>query len=63
MIVFVILMFSVDCERGFFVFKRIKIRLRNRFSNRILNNFLIIFIEGLELEEFDFEKVADIWGV
>lgn len=56
-------MFSVDCERGFFVLKRIKIRLRNRFSNRILNNFLMIFIEGLELKDFDFEKVVDVWGV
>lgn len=56
-------MFSVDCERGFFVLKRIKIRLWNRFSNRILNNFLMIFIEGLELKDFDFEKVVDVWGV
>jgi len=29
---------------------------------RILNYLLTISIEGPKLEEFDFEKTADIWG-
>jgi len=55
-------MSSADCERGFSALKRIKTRLWNRLSNRILNHLLMISIEGPMLEEFDFEKAADIWG-
>lgn len=61
-IALVIPMSSADCERGFSALKRIKTRLRNRLSNRILNHLLMISIEGPMLEEFDFEKAADIWG-
>ena len=61
-IALVIPMSSADCERGFSALKRIKTRLRNRLSNRILNHLLTISIEGPKLEEFDFEKAADIWG-
>ena len=57
-IALVILMSSADCERGFSALKRIKTRL----WNRILNHLLTISIEGPKLEEFDFEKAADIWG-
>ena len=61
-IALVIPMSSADCERGFSALKRIKTRLRNRLSNRILNHLLTISIEGPKLEEFDFERAADIWG-
>ena len=62
LIALVIPMSSADCERGFSALKRIKTRLRNRLSNRILNHLLMISIEGPMLEDFDFEKAADIWG-
>ena len=61
-IALVIPMSSADCERGFSALKRIKTKLRNRLSNRILNHLLTISIEGPKLEEFDFERAADIWG-
>ena len=56
-------MSSADCERRFSALKRIKTRLRNRLSNRILSNLLMISIEGPELKDFDFKKAADVWGL
>ena len=46
-------MSRADCEGGFSALKRIKTRLQNRFSNRILNNLLIISIEGPEVNKMD----------
>ena len=44
------------------VVKRVKTKLRNRMSNRIMKNLLLISIEGPKLEDFDFEKAADMWA-
>ena len=37
---------SVDCERGFSTLSRVKTKLRNRLSNKVLNYLLMISIEG-----------------
>lgn len=46
-------MSRADCEGGFSALKRMKTRLQNRFSNRILSNLLIISIEGPEVNKMD----------
>lgn len=46
-------MSRADCEGGFSALKRMKTRLQNRFSNRILNNLSIISIEGPEVNKMD----------
>lgn len=53
---------SADCERGFSTLKRVKTKLRNRLSNRILNHLLTVSIEGPRRQDFDFQRAADIWA-
>lgn len=55
-------MSTADCERGFSALQRIKTNLRNRLSNRILNNLLLISIEGPSPADFPYNDACDIWA-
>lgn len=53
---------TADCERGFSTLKRIKTSPRNRLKNETLKQLMMISIEGLPPDEFDFARAADKWG-
>ena len=55
-------MSTVDCERGFSTLSRVKTKLRNRLSNRILNYLLTISMEGPPPSEFPYDDACDIWA-
>ena len=55
-------MSTVDCERGFSTLSCVKTDLRNRLSNRILNHFLMILMEGPLPADFPYDIACDIWG-
>ena len=53
---------TVDCERGFSTLLRVKTKLRNRLSNKILNYLLMISIEGPHPTDFPYDVACDIWS-
>ena len=53
---------TADCERGFSAVKRIKTVLRNRLKTQTLDCLMRISVEGPELENFNFENAATVWG-
>ncbi|XP_070538059.1 zinc finger protein 862-like [Ptychodera flava] len=53
---------TADCERGFSAIGRIKTKLRNRLSEKILQCLTFISVEGPDLNHFDFSAAADIWA-
>ena len=55
-------MSTADCERGFSSLARIKSDLRSRLSSKILNSLMIISIEGLDPDQFPYEKTCKIWS-
>ena len=55
-------MSTVDCECGFSTLSRVKTKLRNRLSNRILNYLLTISMEGPPPFEFPYDDACDIWA-
>ena len=55
-------MSTVDCERGFSTLVRVKTDRKNHLSNRILNHFLMISVEGPLPAEFPYDIACDIWG-
>ena len=55
-------MSTVDCERGFSALSRIKTDIRNRLSSKILNNLMVITVEGPSPEEFPHEEACDKWA-
>ena len=50
-----LLMSSVDCERGFSTLSRVKSDLRNRLANKTLNHLLMMAIEGPSPSYFPYE--------
>ena len=58
----VLLVSTVDCERGFSTMKRIKTRLRSVMKTQTLDCLMRISIEGPELESYDFQKAVSTWG-
>ena len=57
-----LLLSTVDCERGFSTLSRVKTDLRNRLCNRTLNNLLIISIEGPDTEDYPYDKACNLWA-
>lgn len=53
---------TAECERCFSCMKRIKTVLRNRMETATLDQLMLIVNEGPKLEEFNFDKAADLWG-
>ena len=53
---------TADCEQGFSAVKHIKTVLRNRLKTQMLDCLMRISVEGPELENFDFENAATVWG-
>ena len=53
---------TAECERAFSAMNRIKTDLRNRLKTSTLDCLMRISIEGPSVQEFDFERAANIWG-
>ena len=53
---------TADCERACSIMCRIKSRLRSEISNSTLNHCMRISMEGLPLQEFDFDAAVDAWS-
>ena len=53
---------TAECERAFSTMKRVKTVLRNRMKTETLDYLMRISIEGRKMEDFNFEKAADLWG-
>ena len=46
---------SVDCERGYSTLSRVKTKLRNWLSNKVLNYLLMISIGGPPPSDFPYD--------
>lgn len=55
-------MSTVDCERGFSSLTRIKTNIRNRLSSNILQDLMMISVEGPALNQYPFDQACDNWG-
>ncbi|XP_006819807.1 uncharacterized protein LOC102805733 [Saccoglossus kowalevskii] len=53
---------TADCERGFSVVSRIKTKLRNRLSEKIIKILLFISTEGPDIQDFNFSAAAANWA-
>ena len=53
---------TAECERCFSAMKRVKTVFRNRLETVTLERLLRISLEGPALEDFQFDKAADLWG-
>lgn len=53
---------TAECERAFSAMNRIKTDLRNRLSTSTLDHLMRISIEGPSVQEFDFERAANVRG-
>ena len=53
---------TAECERCFSGMKRIKTVLRNRMETDTLEKLMRISVEGPALDDFNFDKAADLWG-
>ncbi|XP_077869109.1 zinc finger protein 862-like [Saccoglossus kowalevskii] len=51
---------TADCERGFSVVGRVKTKLRNRLSQKILRCLLYLSAEGPATQEFNYSKAANV---
>jgi len=52
---------SVECEREFFKQNIIKSDLRNRLSNNTLHLLLLISLDDIQIQDFDFNQALTIW--
>ena len=56
-------MSTVDCERGFSAFTRVKSNLRNRLSAKTLNHLLVITTEGpISPTDHFYDQACDLWA-
>ncbi|XP_071166178.1 zinc finger protein 862-like [Mytilus edulis] len=53
---------TADCERGFSVLNRVKTRARNRLSQKVLNNLMMVSTQGPEGKDFNFNRAAELWA-
>ena len=53
---------TADCERGFSLLKAVKTAVRNRLGYDVLNQLMMIMINGPELEHFDFDEAAKVFA-
>ncbi|KAJ8313839.1 hypothetical protein KUTeg_008400 [Tegillarca granosa] len=53
---------SVECERGFSKQNLIKTKLRNRLATKVLENLMIISIDGPDQSDFCFTKAFQKWA-
>ena len=53
---------TVDCERGFSKQNVIKTCLRNKMSDKGLENLMRISIDGPSLDAFDFKAAFKVWA-
>ena len=52
---------SVECERGFSKQNIIKTDHRNRLSNNTLHLLLLVSLDDIQIEDFDFNQALAIW--
>ncbi|XP_076103623.1 zinc finger protein 862-like [Mytilus galloprovincialis] len=62
MIALVLPVSTADCERSFSTMARIKSVLRNRLSQRVLNQLMCISIEGPSSSDFNFPSCVSAFG-
>ena len=53
-------MSTVDCKKGFSALSCIKTNIRNRLSSKILNDPMIITVEGPSPDKFPHDQACDI---
>ena len=53
---------TAECERCFSTMKRIKTVLRKHMETNTRDRLIRIPAEGPELESFNFDTAADLWG-
>ncbi|CAG2224761.1 unnamed protein product [Mytilus edulis] len=53
---------EIYCERGFSVLNRVKTRARNRLSQKVLNNLMMVSTQGPEGKDFNFNRAAELWA-
>ncbi|XP_076078789.1 zinc finger protein 862-like [Mytilus galloprovincialis] len=53
---------QTNCERGFSVLNRVKTRARNRLSQKVLNNLMMVSTQGPEGKDFNFNRAAELWA-
>ncbi|CAG2217993.1 unnamed protein product [Mytilus edulis] len=56
------MVWCLDCERGFSVLNRVKTRARNRLSQKVLNNLMMVSTQGPEGKDFNFNRAAELWA-
>ena len=55
-------MSTADCESGFSALKKIKTKLRNTLSCKVLYALMNISIEGPNSDDLLFEQACNIWA-